>query len=208
MEQRIDLKNWKRRDHFKAFSAMERPQFSICLKLNVSSLLKTPGKFFPKFLFLVHSSCQQIPEFRYRILQDGSVVYYESDLDISFNILAEDGLFSNCRLSRTADFGDFSEQVESAIRVKSRVGEIRIDPHQKQNLIVTSYLPWVEFTALSEPVINRNDSIPRITWGKYSEDGHLPLSIQAHHGFVDGVHIGRFQTALYNEMERFKSRSS
>ena len=34
-----------------------------------------------------------------------------------------------------------------------------------------------------------------IDWGKYDEkDGRImmPLSVQAHHSFVDGIHIGKF----------------
>jgi len=39
------------------------------------------------------------------------------------------------------------------------------------------------------------DSVPRIAWGKFFEDGEflkMPLGVQVHHALVDGVHMGRF----------------
>ena len=43
--------------------------------------------------------------------------------------------------------------------------------------------------------MNPADSIPRIAWGKYFEENgkiKLPLSVQAHHSLVDGVHVGQY----------------
>jgi Chloramphenicol O-acetyltransferase len=43
--------------------------------------------------------------------------------------------------------------------------------------------------------MNPVDSIPRISWGKYFEEVgkiKLPLSVQAHHALVDGIHVGQF----------------
>jgi chloramphenicol O-acetyltransferase len=39
------------------------------------------------------------------------------------------------------------------------------------------------------------DSIPRFAWGKIFEEGgarKIPLSAQAHHALLDGLHMGRF----------------
>jgi chloramphenicol O-acetyltransferase type A len=42
--------------------------------------------------------------------------------------------------------------------------------------------------------INLNpDSIPRFAWGKFFPENQrllMPLSVQAHHALVDGVHMG------------------
>jgi chloramphenicol O-acetyltransferase type A len=49
------------------------------------------------------------------------------------------------------------------------------------------------------------DSVPRISWGKYFEQGRqvmMPLSVQAHHAFVDGRHMGAFFTGLQNHLDR------
>jgi chloramphenicol O-acetyltransferase type A len=39
------------------------------------------------------------------------------------------------------------------------------------------------------------DSVPRFAWRKLFEDDEslkIPLSVQAHHALVDGLHMGRY----------------
>lgn len=201
----VNFTEWPRYNHFKIFSSMESPHLTVSFSVDVNPLLNSSKNFFSTILFLIHRTCEEIPEFRYRIQGDASVVYYES-IDISFNILAKDGLFSNHRLGPIYDYEIFNDEVQLAIRAKNEKGEIRIDPDQEQNLIVTSFIPWFSFAGIREPVINKYDSIPRVTWGKYTANGQLPVSIQAHHGLIDGFHLGKFYEILSKKIIEF-SRS-
>jgi len=200
----INFEDWSRYQHYKVFAGMDSPHLTISFNIDIKPLLGSSKNFFSAMLFLIHQTCEEIPEFHYRIENDGSVMYYE-DLDISFNILAKDGLFSNHRMATVGDFEEFNTAVQLGIKAKSEKGQIQIDPNQKQNLIVTSYVPWFTFTGLREPSFNKNDSIPRITWGKYTADGQLPVSIQAHHGLMDGVHVGEFYRILNEKIVAFAS---
>ena len=52
--------------------------------------------------------------------------------------------------------------------------------------------------------MDRDDAIPRISWGKYREENGrktLGLSVELNHRFVDGVHVGMFA----KELERLMS---
>jgi chloramphenicol O-acetyltransferase type A len=52
--------------------------------------------------------------------------------------------------------------------------------------------------------LNPPDSFPRITWGKFFEQGDqrlLPLSLFANHALVDGLHVGRFFEIIKNSMD-------
>ena len=43
-------------------------------------------------------------------------------------------------------------------------------------------------------------------WGKYYEKDErvlIPISIQAHHSFVDGIHIGQFVDALQKFFDEY-----
>ena len=68
-----------------------------------------------------------------------------------------------------------------------------------------SCLPWLDLTALTnERDPDKDDTVPRISWGKYAEtDGRkqLNLSLEVNHRFIDGIHIGKFQDALLQEMQ-------
>ena len=51
----------------------------------------------------------------------------------------------------------------------------------------------------------RDDSVPHIAWGKYTEEGGrltLGISIEVNHRLIDGLHIGRFFAELTRLPER------
>ena len=51
----------------------------------------------------------------------------------------------------------------------------------------------------------KDNATPLIDWGKYYEkDGKtlMPVSIQAHHSFVDGLHIGQFVDVLQKYLDK------
>ncbi len=66
-----------------------------------------------------------------------------------------------------------------------------------------SPMPWVSYTHISHTNSGKKDNaMPLFDWGKYFErDGKmlLPFSVQAHHSFVDGLHIGK----LADKVQRF-----
>ncbi len=52
----------------------------------------------------------------------------------------------------------------------------------------------------------KDNATPLFDWGKYYEkDGRIvmPVSVQEHHSFVDGIHIGQFADMLRKYMELF-----
>lgn len=63
-----------------------------------------------------------------------------------------------------------------------------------------SPLPWVTYTHISHTNSGKKDNAtPLFDWGKYYEkDGKvmLPFSVQVHHSFVDGVHIGKLVDSI------------
>lgn len=75
---------------------------------------------------------------------------------------------------------------------------------ETDDLVYLSCLPWFDLTCCTnERNFDKDDAIPRITWGKYvRQGGHetLGLSIEVNHRFVDGVHLGRFYEALQQKI--------
>lgn len=198
----IDLNTWKRKKYFEAFMQMEKPHFNVCFNLNVKNLLKNNEiHFFSAMLYSIHYAALKVPEFRVRIVNEKPVIF--NHLDISFNVFAKDELFSNHRMECGGNFLDFQMKVRQAIEEKNKVGKIKIEPIQNEGMILTSCLPWVHFTSISEPIFNKFDSIPRVSWGKYNENGVLPLSITAHHGLMDGFHISKFLLILKEKISNF-----
>lgn len=69
-----------------------------------------------------------------------------------------------------------------------------------------SPFPWVSYTHISHTNSgNKEIAPPLFDWGKYFErDGRLllPFSVQAHHSFVDGLHIGRLAEPLQDALNK------
>lgn len=74
-----------------------------------------------------------------------------------------------------------------------------------ENLYFISTLPWLHYTALIQPVAGGEESNPRITWGKFQRDfggrEQMPVTILAHHGLVDGIHIAQFYQNLEKRIQ-------
>lgn len=83
---------------------------------------------------------------------------------------------------------------------------------QADDLIYFSCLPWMDVTAVTNErellaPNARDDSIPRICWGKYTlgnDRVYLGISVEVNHRLIDGVHIGRFAEALTRRIQALK----
>ena len=72
-------------------------------------------------------------------------------------------------------------------------------------LVYFSCLPWFPVTGfVTERNLEIDDSIPRVTWGKYrKESGRVTLNItlDLNHRLIDGVHIGKLYQMLQKMIE-------
>ena len=70
-----------------------------------------------------------------------------------------------------------------------------------------SPFPWVSYRHISHTDSgNKDNATPLFDWGKfYEKDGKilLPFSVQVHHSFVDGIHIGKLAELLQNYLTDF-----
>lgn len=145
-------------------------------------------------LAMVYAVCKcgnDIENFRYRFL-DGKVVLYDS-IDTSFTYLnKETELF---KVVSVPMVDGLKEYVKLAEKTAHEQREYFTAP-PANNIFQCSAIPWVTYTHISHTISgNKENASPLFDWGKYYEkDGRflMPLSVQVHHSFVDGLHIGRF----------------
>ncbi len=68
-----------------------------------------------------------------------------------------------------------------------------------------SPMPWINYTHISHTNSGKKDnSTPLFDWGKYITRGDkliMPFSVQVHHSFVDGIHVGKFANQLQEFLE-------
>ena len=77
------------------------------------------------------------------------------------------------------------------------------DGEDGESLFFVSCVPWLSYTALTQPTPTPADSNPRITWGRWHrQEGRilLPMTLLANHALVDGIHIARFYQNLAEQL--------
>lgn len=77
----------------------------------------------------------------------------------------------------------------------------------RNDVFQCSPMPWVTYTHISHTNSGKKDNAtPLFDWGKYYEKDErimMPISVQAHHSFVDGIHIGEFVDLLEKYLASF-----
>lgn len=211
MKMEIDIEKWNRKAVYENFVAYTNPIFNITARLDVTKLVdyckKNSRSFFKSFLFVVCKCLNQIEEFRLRI-ENGKVFLYDS-IDPSYIIKQENGSIATCRTTFVDDYNVFcqtaTEDMEKATKDTDRKtfnGEARLD------LFYTSCMPWVDFIGVTNPYnFNKPNecSIPRLTWGKYSDiNGKkmMTFDLSVHHALMDGEVVNKAFILIMQALEK------
>jgi chloramphenicol O-acetyltransferase type A len=193
----VDLDNWPRRQQYNFLKDFSYPHFSLCANMDISAFYpkaKLSGSTFTiAFVYALSRAANEITEFRYRMRGD-EVVEHDS-VHPSVTVLTEGDLFSFCELEYSDDFFIFAAHAAERYASVKENPAVENVPGRDDYLYMTS-LPWVSFTSMIHPLDLKNiDSIPRFAWGKFFQEGDrlkIPLSVQAHHALMDGIHMGRY----------------
>lgn len=202
----IDEESWKRKLHCQIFRNSIEPAFCVTIELDITNYLekiREKGYSFTFSLIYAVTKCaNDIEEFRYRFL-DGKIVLYDQ-IHTAFTYLNKDTeLFKvvYVEMKETLD-----EYVKTASKAADEQKEYFKGP-LGNDVFQFSPLPWVSYTHISHTNSgNKDNATPLFDWGKFFErDGKmiLPFSIQAHHSFVDGLHIGKLVDLLQNYLNQF-----
>ncbi len=201
----IDRKTWKRNMHCQIFQDSLEPQYCISLELDITNFLKMVKghnySFTFAFIYAVCKCANEIEEFRYRFL-DGEVVLYDI-IHTSFTYLDEETeLFKFVSVPMQENMETYIKAAEEKTKNQK---EYFAGPPANDEFSFSS-LPWISYTHISHTISgNREKSTPLFDWGKFIErEGRmiLPFSVQVHHSFVDGVHVGRFVEKLQDFLNR------
>jgi chloramphenicol O-acetyltransferase type A len=207
----IDLATWDRKEHFNFFSSPDIPFYNTNFNLDISGVKEYAKEknvsLNNTLIYLTVSAMSSVRNFLYRIEND-KVVEYDG-IDPSFACLKDnEELFRLITLKYTPDLLQFDRDVKDAIEKSSAYFDLHM-LKGRSNFVFISSLPWVPFTGLDHTIsLNKNDSIPRVSWGKYYENNGrilLPYNIRVNHRLVDGIHIGRFYDKLNELMDAIRN---
>ena len=202
----IDESTWERAMHCMVFRNSIEPAFCVTFEADVTEFkkkVKEEGLSFT--LAMVYAVCRcanEVEALRYRFL-DGKVVLYER-IDTAFTYLnKETGLF---KVVNVPFIDNLPEYVALALKTAEEQQEYFTGP-LGNDVFQCSPMPWVTYTHISHTNSGKKDNAtPLFDWGKYYEKDErvlIPISIQAHHSFVDGIHIGQFVDALQKFFDEY-----
>ncbi|MGE0076390.1 MAG: CatA-like O-acetyltransferase [Bacteroidales bacterium] len=192
----INLSNWNRKEHYLLFSKMKSPFFGITAEVNCTNAYNwTKSNNISFFAYYLHKSMMavnSIPEFKYRIIDNE--VYELDKINAGATISRNDRTFAFIYVDYNESFEVFNNALQEEIRqVHSSVGLRLNNDDIKKDLIRHSTIPWSHFTSILHPTnFDHSESVPKITFGGiYKKDGKvfMPVSVEAHHGLMDGSHI-------------------
>jgi chloramphenicol O-acetyltransferase type A len=208
----INIDKWPRKEHFNLFSRMDYPQYNICANIDITNFLafvrSKELSFTYAMIFAATYIANENINFRYR-MRDNQVVLHDK-LHPSFTYLNEqaDDLFKFITAEMTDDIIAFTKAAEKKAKAQQVYFDLKEQLAGRDDLLFITCIPWISFTHISHTIsLNKNDSVPRISWGKYFEDNKkvcLPFSVQVHHAFVDGVHVGNYYKKLQEYLDSFK----
>lgn len=203
----INLSKWKRRVHYQVFRDCLEPSYCITFELDITEFIKkvkNKYSFTFSFIYAVSKCANEIEEFRYRFL-NGDVVLFDR-IDTAFTFLdKETELFKVVNVKMTDTLDEYAVLArETALSQKEYfTAPLGIDIFQ------FSSLPWISYTHISHTISGKKENAtPLFDWGKYFErNGRiiLPFSVQAHHSFVDGIHMGRLADKLQNFLNSYNN---
>ena len=197
----IDETNWKRTFHCQVFRNSIEPSYCVTFELDITNFLKKVRKedlsFTLSLIYIVSKCANDIEEFRYRFL-DGKIVLYDK-INTAFTYLnKETELFKVVNV----EMQDTLEQYNSVASRKAEDQKEYFTGPLGNDVFQFSPMPWVSYTHISHTNSGKKDNAtPLFDWGKYFDrDGKkiLPFSVQVHHSFVDGIHIGKLVDSLQN----------
>ena len=201
---KIDLSNWDRALHYQIFRNCLNPQYCVTFKLDITHFLEVIQKqghsFTFSFVFAVSKCANQIKEFRYRFV-NGSPGLFDK-INTAFTYLNKNTeLFKVVKVEMT---DTMEEYVSLAAKTEQAQKEYFTAP-LGNDVFQFSAFPWVAYTHISHTDSgNKDNAAPLFDWGKYEKkDGKimLPFSVQVHHSFVDGVHIGKLAENLQRYLD-------
>lgn len=201
----IDLETWDRAIHYQVFRNSLQPQYCVTFDLDITHFLpkvKEKGYSFTFALIYAVTKCaNQIEEFRCRFV-DGKPAIFET-INTSFTYLKKGTeLFKvvNVPMQNSMD-----EYVALAKQTEENQTEFFTASAMGNDIYQFSPFPWVSYSHISHTDSGKKDNAtPLFDWGKFYEKDQrilLPFSVQVHHSFVDGIHIGRLAEGLQGYLD-------
>jgi chloramphenicol O-acetyltransferase type A len=194
----VDLDTWTRRDHYLWFRSYERPFFSVTIEVDVTAAWNRSRKrgapsFFLTSLFPMLKAANEVEAFRLRLRPRG--VWRHDRIAVGPTILRSDETFGFARLEVANTLREFVTHGQTGVSQAHAQTGLKKPDNAGDDIVFHSVLPWLRFTSFSNALPGKDDSIPRIVFGRCEAERRrvkMPVAVEVHHALVDGLDVARF----------------
>ena len=204
----IDVRKWKRRDHYLWFRKYEQPFFSVTVDVDVTAAWNASRRrgapsFFLTSLFLMLNAANAVEAFRLRLRPRG--VWRHDRVAAGPTIMRPDETFGFVRLEPADTLRQFASRGRAVIAAAEAQSGLVSNRLAGDDIVFHSVLPWLRFTSSTNALPGKGDSIPRIVFGRCVREGKrmkMPVSVEVHHALVDGLDVARFFERFAANLDR------
>lgn len=174
--EKVDRTHWERAELFEFFSAVSHPFYSVTFRVDVTNL--------------------------YRYVKERHLSFY-----YAMGYLVTDAVNSvkNFRYAiRDGEVWLLDERIPSLTDLKPGSEQFHIVTLPKVGGIAEFCASAQTRSAAQKTLLDQDDNIPRITWGRYGEENgrkKLGMSVEVNHRFIDGLHLGKFYEKLQADID-------
>ena len=201
----LDMTRYGRKAQFDYFRSLAYPYLGVTVQVDITDFLSAlkakNAPFFLSFCRAATRAANAVPAFRQRIRGEGIAEYDRCPGSVT--LATPDGNYCYCTLPDDEPFELWLPAAEAARDRALREASVE-DGEDGESLLFLSSVPWLHYHDLTQPVPQPADSNPRITWGKYAEEGGrmlLPVTVLINHALMDARQIADFFAALEEELK-------
>ena len=202
----VDIETWERKDNFNFFRNFLNPCITITSEVECTAAKEKAKKngqsFFIHYLYAILRAANEIKELRFRVDDEGQIIYFET-VDVLCPIrMKENGKFFTVRIPWITGFEDFHREARRIIASIPEDGDPygtdkEIAAQGDFDVILLSATPKLYFTSISYTQYAPGHPLdyPLMNAGKaVTREGRLvmPIALTVSHAFVDGAHISLF----------------
>ena len=203
----VDIETWPRRSTYEFFKDYADPFFNFTANVDVTSLYRfckqNELSFSLSALYFTLVAVNKIREFRMRF--DGERLVEFERIHATQTILNDDETFSFAYFEMKDDVFEFVRAGKEGLPKYKALKTFDVES-DRLDLIYCSVIPWVSFTSFKHASrLDGSQTIPRVVFGKHFDDHErkfMPLSVEANHAILDGLHVGKLFNSYQAEIDR------
>lgn len=203
---KIDIEKWDRKNTYNFFKDIDVPRYLMTFDLDVTNFYRYVKKnkfsFYLAFIYIVVNQMNEIENFRYRFIDGERYLFDLTHPSFTDRIENSD----NFKIVTVLMENEIEKFMNKAKSTSIKQGNVFINPEMemRNDLVYITTFPWAKYTQVSHAhQLDKFDAIPKLVWGKFEEVNQrfiMPFSIEVHHAFVDGLHVGKLINLLQEKL--------